>query len=60
MDAELTLAHTLDRLHALRVAALTGGAYDPDEFDHAVLSFRRAWAEARQTSSPTVAPRQAA
>ena len=58
MDAEITLAESLYRLHSLRVAALTGGAYDPDEFDHAVLSFRRAWEEARHEGS--MALRQAA
>jgi hypothetical protein len=44
------LAETLKRLHALRMAALSGGHYDPDEFDEAVLSFRRAWEESRQQS----------
>ena len=42
------LAERLQKLHALRMAALTGGHYDPDEFDEAVLSFRRAWEESRQ------------
>ncbi len=47
-DNDVDLAETLKRLHELRMAALTGGHYDPDEFDEAVLSFRRAWEESRQ------------
>ena len=42
-DADLTAS--LHRLHELRMAALTGGHYDADEFDDAVLAFRSAWEE---------------
>lgn len=47
MDREIRLAESLHRLHVLRQNALNGRQYDPDEFDRAVLEFRRAWMEAR-------------
>jgi hypothetical protein len=40
-DAEQRLARALQRLHALRRAALAGG-YDPLEFDRALVAYRRA------------------
>lgn len=57
-SSPVDLSETLKRLHALRMAALTGGHYDPDEFDDAVLTFRRAWEESRQ--EPQVDHRQVA
>lgn len=48
LAAEVRLADAHHRLHMLRVAALSGGEYDPDEFDQAVVAFRRAWQEAQQ------------
>jgi hypothetical protein len=48
-DPEADLTQSLNRLHELRLAALVGGHYDPDEFDDAVLAFRRAWEVARQS-----------
>ncbi|MGH2352002.1 MAG: hypothetical protein ACRDI2_09935 [Chloroflexota bacterium] len=45
VDAETRLAHALQRLHALRRAALAGG-YDPVEFDQALMAYRRAEKEA--------------
>ena len=45
--ADAELAASLHRLHELRMAALTRGHYDADEFDDAVLAFRRAWEESR-------------
>lgn len=47
MDREIRLAESLNKLHVLRQNALSGRRYDPDEFDRAVLEFRRAWVEAR-------------
>ncbi len=41
LDAETRLARALQRLHALRRAALTG-TYDPAEFDQALAAYRRA------------------
>jgi hypothetical protein len=45
VDAETKLARALQRLHALRRAALAGG-YDPIEFDQALMAYRRAEKEA--------------
>lgn len=50
-SSDAALAHSLSRLHELRLAALMGGRYDADEFDEAVLAFRRAWEEARRTDT---------
>jgi hypothetical protein len=44
-DAEDRLTRALQRLHALRRAALAGG-YDPLEFDRALVAYRRAEQEA--------------
>ena len=44
-DAEERLTRALQRLHALRRAALAGG-YDPLEFDRALAAYRRAEHEA--------------
>ena len=44
-DAEDRLTRALQRLHALRRAALAGG-YDPLEFDRALVAYRRAEHEA--------------
>jgi hypothetical protein len=46
-DAEIRLAESLHRLHTLRLHILSGRGYDPDEFDEAVMEFRRAWEAAR-------------
>jgi hypothetical protein len=47
IDAETKLSRALQRLHALRRAALYGN-YDPVEFDRAVMSYREAEAEVQQ------------
>ncbi|HEX2037309.1 MAG TPA: hypothetical protein VHS99_24280 [Chloroflexota bacterium] len=44
-DAETKLAQALRRLHALRRAALAG-AFDPTEFDQALVAYRQAEKEA--------------
>jgi hypothetical protein len=41
IDAEAKLSQALQRLHALRRAALYGN-YDPSEFDRAVMMYREA------------------
>ena len=46
MDPEANLAYAQQRLSKLKVAALFGTTYDPDEYDDAVLAYRRALAEA--------------
>ena len=46
VDPEAQLAHAQRRLSALRAAALFGDHYDPDEYDGAVIAYRRALAEA--------------
>lgn len=50
MDIDVDLFESLNRLHRLRLAALTGRRFDPDEFDQALIDFRRAWNRARQGS----------
>ena len=47
VEAETKLSRALQRLHALRRAALYGN-YDPVEFDRAVMSYREAEAEVQQ------------
>ncbi len=47
IDAETKLSRALQRLHALRRAALYGN-YDPVEFDRAVMSYREAESEVQQ------------
>jgi len=47
IDAETKLSRALQRLHALRRAALYGN-YDPVEFDRAVMAYREAEAEVQQ------------
>ncbi len=44
IEAETKLSRALQRLHALRRAALYGN-YDPVEFDRAVMSYREAEAD---------------
>ncbi len=50
--ADAELAASLRRLHELRMAALAGGHYDADEFDDAVLAFRRAWDDSQDSAVP--------
>ncbi len=57
VDAEAALVETLVRLERLQMEALTGGAYDADDYDAAIIAYRHAraaaedararWAEAR-------------
>ncbi|MBI3972184.1 MAG: hypothetical protein HY332_12915 [Chloroflexi bacterium] len=47
IDAESKLSQALQRLHALRRAALYGN-YDPAEFDRAVMAYREAESEVQQ------------
>src|SRR5437667_6764694 len=47
IEAETKLSRALQRLHALRRAALYGN-YDPVEFDRAVMAYREAEAEVQQ------------
>src|SRR2546423_10450833 len=47
IDAETKLSRALQRLHALRRAALYGN-YDPVEFDRAVMAYREAESEVQQ------------
>jgi hypothetical protein len=47
IDAETKLSRALQRLHALRRAALYGN-YDPVEFDRAVMAYREAEGEVQQ------------
>jgi hypothetical protein len=57
-DAEERLTRALQRLHALRRAALAGG-YDPLEFDRALAAYRRAEHEAmtaREASTGAAVP----
>jgi hypothetical protein len=49
LDAEAKLVEALLRLDRLRRAALFGGAYDPDEYDAAIMDYRQARAAAAQT-----------
>jgi hypothetical protein len=46
VEAENALIEALERLSDLRLAALTGGRYDADEYDAAVIAFRHARATA--------------
>jgi len=46
VEAETALIQALERLGSLQVAALTGGRYDPDEYDDAVIAYRHARAAA--------------
>jgi hypothetical protein len=46
VEAETALVEALEHLSSLRVAALTGGRYDPDEYDAAVIAYRHARAAA--------------
>jgi hypothetical protein len=46
LEAEAKLSQAVERLHALRRAALYG-SYDPLEFDRAVMAYREAEAEAQ-------------
>ena len=65
IEAETKLSRALQRLHALRRAALYGN-YDPVEFDRAVMSYREAeadvqsareaWANLKQGAADTLAP----
>jgi hypothetical protein len=65
IEAETKLSRALQRLHALRRAALYGN-YDPVEFDRAVMSYREAeadvqsareaWANLQQGAGETLAP----
>ena len=67
LDAETRLARALQRLHALRRAALTG-TYDPAEFDQALAAYRRAekevleareaWARSQERPSEPAQARQ--
>jgi len=47
IDAETKLSRALQRLHALRRAALYGN-YDPVEFDRAVMAYRESESEVQQ------------
>ena len=65
IEAETKLSRALQRLHALRRAALYGN-YDPVEFDRAVMSYREAeadvqsareaWASLQQGAPEALAP----
>ena len=65
IEAETKLSRALQRLHALRRAALYGN-YDPVEFDRAVMSYREAeadvqsareaWASLQQGAADTLVP----
>jgi hypothetical protein len=46
VEAEAALVEALARLDKLQLAALTGGRYDPDEYDAAIISYRHARAAA--------------
>ena len=66
VDTEAALVETLVRLERLQVAALTGGAYDPDDYDAAIMAYRHAraaaddartcWTEARRAHYAQYAP----
>ena len=65
IDAETKLARALQRLSALRRAALYG-SYDATEFDQAVMAYRaaeaevldarKAWAQLKEAPVATVSP----
>ncbi len=65
IDAETKLARALQRLSALRRAALYG-SYDATEFDQAVMAYRSAeaevldarktWAQRKETGVATIEP----
>jgi hypothetical protein len=42
MDAEAALVETLVRLERLQLQALTGGFYDADDYDTAIIAYRHA------------------
>ena len=50
-EAETALVGALAHLDHLRLVALTGGKYDPDEYDAAVMSYRRARAAAEEAQA---------
>ena len=51
VEAEIALCEAMERLSGLRLAALTGGRYDPDEYDSAVIAYRHARATAEDARS---------
>jgi hypothetical protein len=57
-DPEVSYVKALVRLYDLQIAALTGGPYDPDAYDAAIIAYRRARAAA-EAARAACAPRWA-
>ena len=49
--ASVRLVHACQRLDDLRLTALAGGPYDPDEYDAAIWAYRAAQAAAARATA---------